>query len=1296
MNKVYNTVWNESTGMWVVTSELTRKGGRRPRQIKRTVLAGLIAGLLMPSMPAQAAYENQTINSGSQLLVGKGNSATNTTIISGGEMRVNGGDSIGTIINGGIERVALGGTATGTIVNSGSQNIESKGTAINTTVNSGGWLYVTDGNVNSATINSGGRVNASSGAVLSDLTINEGGWVTGRASYTAPNFVSTVINGGRLDLNGSNTAGYKGATASGINILKGNVAMNSGASASDITIGDGGRLTVYGALKESVATNTTINNGGQQTVGTNGKAQDTTINSGGEQIVSRGGSVTDTIINSDGFQTVYSGGSATSTTIKKDGSLVVFSGGSAVAITQESGGAINTDTDSILDGTNTKGSFSIAGGIANNMLLENGGHLSVRNGHQAKATTINSGGEVIVEGSATDTTINENGLLHVSSGGSVTGTIVNNGGRESILSGGSATSTSLNSGGFQAISGGGVATSTLVNSGGNQYVYSGGNAMNASVNDGGRQFVSKGGIATDTSINSGGRQYIYIGGSATGTTINDNGRQFVSGGANVENTTINTDGKQYLYGGSATATSINNGGRQYVSSGGNATHTTVNSGGRQHVYIDGNVSDTTISSGGMLQVEAGGSASKVTQNSGGAVVTNTSAVLSGTNDKGNFNIAGGSAANMLLENEGYLTVFSGHEASDTTVRSNGTLDVRSGGVLRGITTLFDKGVLVGDVVTNEGNLRFLNNSAAAFTGSLTGSGTLTQEGGSTRFSGLLSQDGGIALQNGAAMTMDALKAKANVTAQAGTTLTLDNGTTLTGSIVGDASGAGDVAVKGGSAWHLDGDSNVNSLTMDNGTVDFRPSVTTRLTPVFRAVSLALDTLSGNGIFRMNTDIASHTGDMLKVIGNATGNFVLDIKNTGREPVSAGAPLQVVQTGGGDAAFTLNGGKVDAGTWEYYLNKENTNWYLKANTPPPVTQPSNPDASNPGASNPDAGNPGAGNPGTSSPEAGIPGAGTPEAGKPNVGTSPTPVRRLTKSADAVLGMATAPAYVFNSELQNLRFRHGDFMQNSSSQGGVWGRYTGSDNRISGGASSGYSLTQNGFETGGDKVFDLGESRLAVGAFVSYTDNSVNHNRGGDSTIGSTGGGLYATWSDNNGYYLDGVLKYNHFSNELRTRMSDGTAVKGDYSQNGFGGSLEAGKTIKLNDKAWAEPYVRTTAFRADAKDISLNNGMKASIGATKSLQAEAGVNLGMNLDVAGKTVKPYLKAAVSHEFSDNNKVRINNRYDFTNDISGTTGKYGAGVSAQLTPNAEVWAEANYQKGGKFESPVTGSFGFRLNF
>ena len=961
MNKVYNTVWNESTGMWVVTSELTRKGGQRPRQIKRTVLAGLVAGLLLPSQPVlAAAYDNQTIGSGgtsSSMSLGTGDTATNTTINDGGFQNVN-----------------SGGSATSTVINSG-----------------GGQLV-------------------SSGGSATDTSINKDG----------------------LQI------------------------VSSGASATNTTIVDFGKQHVSG-----------------------GSVTDTTINMNGRQYVSSGGSATKTTVNSGGRQHVYKNGNVTETIIMDGGRLQVEAGGSASMVTQNSGGAVVTNTSADLSGTNAKGNFSIAGGSASNMLLENDGYLTVYSGHQAS-----------------DTTVGSSGTLKVRSGG--------------------------------------------------------------------------------------------------------------------------------------------------------------------------NAIETTIISGGMLQVEAGGSASKVTQNIGGAVVTNTSAFLSGTNAKGSFSIAGGSAANMLLENGGYLTVFDGHQASDTMVGSDGTLDVRSGGVLYGTTTLTDKGTLVGDVVTNEGNLYYLNNSAATFAGTLTGTGTLTQEGGGTRFSGLLSQDGGIFLKSGGAMTMDALQANANVTTQSGTTLTLDNGTILTGNVAGDSTGAGDMAIKGASVWHLDGDSTVGALTLDNGTVDFRPSATTRLTPAFQAVSLALGSLSGSGTFRMNTDIASHTGDMLNVAGNASGNFVLDIKNTGLEPVSAGAPLQVVQTGGGDAAFTLKGGKVDAGTWEYGLSKENTNWYLKVDTPP---------------TNPDAGNPGTGNP---------------DAGKPDAGTSSSPVRRTTKSADAVLGMATAPAYVFNSELDNLRFRHGDVMQNTRAPGGVWGRYTGSDNRISGGASSGYTLTQNGFETGADMVFDLSDSSLAVGTFFSYSDNSIKHARGGKSNVDSTGGGLYATWFDNDGYYVDGVLKYNRFNNELRTWMSDGTAVKGDYSQNGFGGSLEAGRTFSLNENAWAQPYVRTTAFRADEKDIRLNNGMKASIGATKSLQAEAGVKLGMTLDVTGKEVKPYLSAAVSHEFSDNNKVRINDTYDFRNDISGTTGKYGLGVNAQLTPNAGVWAEARYENGKQTESPITGGVGFRINF
>ncbi|EIJ2466522.1 autotransporter outer membrane beta-barrel domain-containing protein [Escherichia coli] len=1049
--------------------------------------------------------------------------------------------------------------------------------------------------------------------------MNSGGW---QAVYSGGSATSTTINsGGRQHVSSGGSATSTTINGGGLQIV------SSGGSATSTTINSDGQQNVFSG---GSATSTTIN-GGLQYVSRGGSATSTTIN-GGRQAVYSGASATSTTIN-DGWQNVYNSGSATSTTIN-GGRQDVFSGGSATSTT------INGGWQDVF-----------IGGSATSTTINSGGGQAVYSGASATSTTINGGLQVVSRGgSATSTTINSGGRQHVSGGGSATSTTINSGGWQAVYSGGSATSTTINSDGQQNVFSGGSATSTTINAG-LQYVSSGGSATSTTIN-GGWQYVSSGGSATSTTINSGGQQNVSSGGSATSTTIN-NGWQNVYNSGSATSTTIN-GGLQAVYsGGSATSTTINSDGWQNVFSGGSATSTTINSGGWQAVYSGGSATSTTINSGGQLSVFSG-SAVDITQNSGGAIETDTSSDLSGTNAKGSFSIAGGSANNMLLENGGSLMVLDGHQASDTTVGSYGTLGVVSGSVLRGTTTLLDKSRLAGDVVTNEGNLYFLNNSAATFIGTLTGTGSLTQAGGNTRFSGQLSQDGGIILQSGAAMTMDALQAKANVTTWSGTTLTLDNGSILTGSVTGDNTGAGDMTVKGASVWHPDGDSTVGALTLDNGTVDFHPLTTTRLTPVFRAVSLTAGSLSGNGRFLMNTDIASHTGDILNVTGNASGNFVLDIKNTGREPVSAGTPLQVVHTGSGDAAFTLNGGKVDAGTWEYYLSKENTDWYLKA------------DASQPGTDNPGANNP------------------------------EPPVRHTTTSADAVLDMATAPVYVFNSELQSLRFRHGDVMQNTRSPGGVWGRYTGSDNRISGGAGAGYSLSQSGMETGGDTVFELSDSRLAVGAFVSYTDNSISHNRGGSSTVGSTGGGLYATWFDNDGYYVDGVIKVNRFSNELRTRMSDGTAVKGDYHQNGFGGSLEAGRTFSLNENTWIQPYIRSTAFRAEAKDISLDNGMKAKAGATKSLQGEAGVNLGMNLEIAGTVVRPYLTTAVSHEFSDNNRVRINDRYDFTNDISGTTGKYGAGVSAQLTANAGVWAEASYQKGSNIESPVTGSVGFRINF
>ncbi|MBC0446668.1 autotransporter outer membrane beta-barrel domain-containing protein, partial [Escherichia coli] len=1124
--------------------------------------------------------------------------------ISGGEQNISsGGSAVDTTIEEGLQTVLNGGNVSGTHISGGEQNISSGGSAVDTTIEVGLQTVFDGGSVN-GTIIDGGEQHISSGGSAINTTLD--GYQT---VFNGGNATGTTINGGFQNIS-------SGGSATSTIINAGFQEVSSGGSATSTTINAG-----FQALYDSSIASGTVINNGFQLISSGGSAINTTIK-GGSQEVSDGGRAIETTITS-GWQNVLSGGVATETLIV-GGVQTIYDGGSASEITINSGYQVIS-----------------SGGSVTTTTIYRGGEQSITNAGLATGTIIRGGEQRVSSGgSAVDTTI-EGGLQTVFGGGSVSGTLINNG-EQQVSSSGSAVGTTIN-GGRQTVFGGGSVSGTLINTG-EQQVSGGGSAVDTTI-EGGLQTVFGGGSVSGTLINN-GEQQVSSSGSAVGTTING-GRQTVFGGGSVSGTLINTGEQQVSGGGSAVDTTIE-GGLQTVFGGGSVSGTFINNG-EQRVSSGGSAIDTTINNGGTMSIAAGGSGTGIIQNNGGAIRANTSAILSGTNVNGSFSITNGSARNMLLENGGLLMVLQGHQAIDTQVSKGGELQVESGSELLGTTLIKDDGKLSGNQITNNGVLHFLDNSSANYSGTLDGTGSLNLNGGKLTLSGNFSQDSGIFIQNHGTMIMDNLRAMANVTIEPDATLRLENGSLLAGRITGDGKKGGNLIVAD-SVWKLSGDSTINSLDMSNGTVDFHSIQSPQFKTKLEGVTLNIGQLSGNGTFLMNTDIASYTGDKLNITGDANGNFVLNIKNTGQEPVSPGNPLPVVYTGGGDAVFTVNGGKVDAGVWEYYLSKDNTNWYLKSDT----TQPGNPE---PGIPNP-------------------------------------PVRHTTKSTDAVLNMASAPTYIFNSELQGLRFRNSEKSENSRTSGGVWGHYIGSDKHISS-KGAGYSLTQYGIVTGGDKRFDLSDGVLSLGAFVSFSDNKIRHNRGGKSSIDSKSVGLYMTY-DTHGYYIDGVLKFNRFKNELRTHMSDGTMVSGDYHQNGFGGSLEVGKYFSLNENTWLLPYARTTALAVNDDNISLSNGMKAEINTTHSFQGEVGVNLGMDLDVGKTKIRPYLTAGVSHEFSNHNKVKINKAYDFTNDISGTTGKYGLGMDVQLTSNASIWGEANYLKGNNVESPVTGTVGFKINF
>ncbi|MFI8416254.1 autotransporter outer membrane beta-barrel domain-containing protein [Serratia sp. NPDC071084] len=170
--------------------------------------------------------------------------------------------------------------------------------------------------------------------------------------------------------------------------------------------------------------------------------------------------------------------------------------------------------------------------------------------------------------------------------------------------------------------------------------------------------------------------------------------------------------------------------------------------------------------------------------------------------------------------------------------------------------------------------------------------------------------------------------------------------------------------------------------------------------------------------------------------------------------------------------------------------------------------------------------------------------------------------------------------------------------------------------------------------------------------------------------------------------------NHLRNEVRTNMNDGHRVKGDYSQNTLTASTEAGYAITL-EAFRLTPYGKVAYSRLGKADYVLDNGMEANLHAANSVKGEVGTLLESEFSVLGRSVRPYVKAAMSREFIKRHAIEIN-KTSFDSNYSSSTGKYGLGVTADVADNASIYTEVNYQKGNKVETPIYANAGFRISF
>ena len=432
-----------------------------------------------------------------------------------------------------------------------------------------------------------------------------------------------------------------------------------------------------------------------------------------------------------------------------------------------------------------------------------------------------------------------------------------------------------------------------------------------------------------------------------------------------------------------------------------------------------------------------------------------------------------------------------------------------------------------------------------------------------------------------------------------------------------------------------GNDSIDKLSMNDGIVNFGAPGEVR-----GSRQLEVDTLEGSGgIIAMQGNFETGESDLLKA-QTATGSYELAVNASGKDATSP-QQLTLVQIDTNHAAFALLGGKVDVGTWEYDL-AERTN----------------------------------------------------SAGGTEYYLNPT--TRLSSGAKSVVALYQTALTVSYGETKSLEHRMSELHANDRLHG-LWIRPYGNKYNVADGSSGvGYRQQQQGFSLGADTR--LGDSHWRLGVLAGYSQSDLNLNGGTSATVDSFYVGPYFGWlNPDNGYFVDGALKFNHFRNDATVNMSDGKRAKGDYSNSGVSALVEVGRHVNLGNDWFAKPSAQVSAALIEGKNYRFDNDMEADGDRTRSLRTKLGVTAGRNIDLDGDTrLRPYGSVAVVHEFASNDdNVRVNGNRINTN-LSGSGLEFGAGVTVSLSERMQLDAGVDYFKGRNIEQPVSVKLGWSFQW
>ena len=396
--------------------------------------------------------------------------------------------------------------------------------------------------------------------------------------------------------------------------------------------------------------------------------------------------------------------------------------------------------------------------------------------------------------------------------------------------------------------------------------------------------------------------------------------------------------------------------------------------------------------------------------------------------------------------------------------------------------------------------------------------------------------------------------------------------------------------------------------------------------------LIIKNLKGSSNFDLRSNIVTGQSDKIVVTNSAEGTHTINLTNNGASNTSGEEKLTLVEiddNAANTAVFKINH-DVDYGGYRYNLNKDGNNWVLRSNS-------------------------------------------------------------LSSSAMASAGFLNGNYLMSYVETQTLLKRLGD-MRNSGEFGDVWLRgFSGKLDSFAGGKLSKFDMSYHGFQFGADKQL-ADYSPFVVGAFVGQTYGDPNY-RKGDGSLRSFNAGLYTSYFDYTGLYVDVVGKYARQRNHFKVRDTANNRVQGNGHTNGLGLSMELGKKYMFQ-RFYIEPQTQLSYSHQNGTSINATNGLRVKLGNYNSLIGRASALFGYEIRNENNNINLYAKTGIVREFNGDTYYKLNNSKE-SHSFKGNWWNNGLGVSANINHQHTIYFDLESSPGHKFDLlQVNG--GYRYSF